>query len=276
MTPAAGPDSMVVTARRRAIAADMTPPADSMTNNGASHADCLQTRLEVGEIARHDRTDEGRHHGGGRAFVLANLGPDVARQHDIDRCTQHVAQDLADAPFVLRVHVGMQQAHRDRADVEGAYAPRELRNCRDVEGLDDLTVGRDAFGHFERQRGIHRRRRRFERQVVSLVFDPRVASELQEAAEPTRGDVGDRDIAALEDRVGGQRRTVHDPSHRLGRDARVRERELRTRDRSVGRMVRCGQLLDDRNHAVRTGNDDVGEGAADVDAESERAGHARV
>jgi hypothetical protein len=36
MTPAAGPDSIVDTARRRAMVADITPPADSMTNIGAS------------------------------------------------------------------------------------------------------------------------------------------------------------------------------------------------------------------------------------------------
>ena len=70
MTPAAGPDSMTWTGRRRPSAAVITPPFDCMIRIGAVDAERRQLVLEAAEVLLHDRQHVGV--GDGRADVRSN------------------------------------------------------------------------------------------------------------------------------------------------------------------------------------------------------------
>ena len=78
-------------------------------------------RLDPLEVALDDRPDHGVDDGRGGAEVLAELGRDLGRERD-RHARQLLGEDRADAPLVLGVDVGVQQADRDRLD---ALAPQE-------------------------------------------------------------------------------------------------------------------------------------------------------
>src|SRR5262249_17498624 len=77
-------------------------------------------------------------------------------------------------------------------------------------------------------------------------------------------------------RVGEERRGVHDATDLRGLGAGLGQRLARALDRADRRVVRRRALLPDHGAAaLRIVDDEVGEGTPDVDAEGERCGHYR-
>ncbi len=139
--------------------------------------------------------------------------------------------------------------------------------CGDVDLLLDRAVGERALGHVEAQVARHERRGQVDVEVVDLVAA--LARDLDRVAEPVGREQRRRRALALDDRVRDERRAVHDPRDLRDRDAvrleRLREDRL---DRARG-LVRRRQRLADRDEPVLADDAEIGERAADVDADAQ-------
>src|SRR5439155_16854326 len=95
-----------------------------------------------------------------------------------------------------------------------------------------------------------------------------LASDLERVREPGRGDEPRRRSAALDEGVGEERRRVHDPFDPGRVDGAVAKQAGHAR-RDGARRVVVGRedLAVDLRPGVVVVDDEVGEGAADVDAE---------
>ena len=117
VTPPAGPDSTVVTARRAAAANVAMPPFDCMMyfcrvrDAGAGEA-----LVELRDIARQDRLQVGVDDGRAQPIILADLRQHLGRERDA-AAGHFLEHDLAHARLVLGMQEREQQAHRDRLDV---------------------------------------------------------------------------------------------------------------------------------------------------------------
>ena len=110
-------------------------------------------------------------------------------------------------------------------------------------------------------------------QIVDIV--PLLGPHLEDVAKSGRGDEPDARAAALDDRIGHQRGAMHDSGHETRSDPRPGEREPCAHHRGIRGIARCRQLLRHRDDTMWARNDDVGEGATDVDAKGQGAGHRR-
>ena len=79
--------------------------------------------------------------------------------------------------------------------------------------------------------------------------------------------IGDADALALQDGVGGEGGGVHDPGDRAGRQPGVGQRRPDTAEDALRGVAVRTRTLGDGDLAERSGEHDVREGPADVDAE---------
>ena len=85
MIPPTGPDSIIATGTRLAVAGDIVPPLDCMIKQPAGEAEL--TRASSSRSPRYvldARTDVGVEHGRRRALVLAVLAQDLVRERTVD------------------------------------------------------------------------------------------------------------------------------------------------------------------------------------------------
>ena len=92
---------------------------------------------------------------------------------------------------------------------------------------------------------------------------------LEHVAKAVGGDEGRAGADALEDGVRGHRRGVHDTGDPAGGDAMLAEERLRARHDPARVVLGCREHLGRTDGPVVAEQDDVGERAADVDAEPE-------
>ena len=226
--------------------------------------------LEIFEVAGHQRrhVDVGGRRRG--PFVLADLGHDLRRAGD-----RHLRGDLADEgcqpPLVEGVHVGVQQADRQRLHALGGQLGDDSAGSVLVEGAKDRAVGQEPLADLTPQAPWHERRRRVDEEVVHVVAT--FVTDLERVAEPLGGQERRPRALALDERVGREGRAVDDGPNGSGRYSRiVQERRDALLD-AVRRILRCGE---DLAHARGTGrlvdDDQIGEGPADVDAKPGRHG----
>ena len=157
-------------------------------------------------------------------------------------------------------------------------APGDVGGVVGGQRAQHAAVGLDPLGDLERQLRVDRRRRRGEEEVVPVVLDPGFAAQAQEVGEALGDDERERAALLLEDHVGGERRAVHDPRHVAGRDADAPLSTCRTPSITPtrGSSGVVGHLVD-VEVAVGVGEHDVGERAADVDAdEPARVAHSSL
>ena len=109
VTPAAPPDSSVRTGRRAAKRRRHHPAARVHDLERATDAELGELRFQPGEVAGHDGSDIRAHHGGHRALVLAHLGPDLGRRHH-ERVGERGTQRARNRALVLGIRVGVEQA----------------------------------------------------------------------------------------------------------------------------------------------------------------------
>jgi len=226
--------------------------------------------LEVFQIAGHQRrhVDVGRRRRG--ALVLADLGHDLRRARD-----RHVRGDLADQrrqpSLVHRVHVGVQQADRDRLDALGDQLADDPARSVLVEGLPDLAIGQEPLAHFAAKPPRHEGRRRIDEEVVHVVAA--FVADLERVAEALGGQERRPRALALDERVGRERRAVDDRPHGARGNRRLLEERADALLDRVRRIFRRGEdLAHARGPRRRVDDDEVGEGAADVDAQARRHG----
>ena len=216
------------------------------------------------QVALHQGLDVGVGDGRVEALVLAHLRRDLGGERD-HHLRQRLVQHLADHPLVRAVDVGVQEAHRDALVARLAELLGQCPDLRPVEGHEDSARRVDAFVHDVAAVAREQRLRQDEVQVVLL--EAALGAHLDHVAKALRRDQRRLRPAPLDQRVGGERGAVDDLPDRRGRGPRRRADPVHALDdRLLGRPVR-GQHLR-RGAPVRTLEHHVGEGAADVDAES--------
>jgi len=226
--------------------------------------------LEVFQIAGHQRrhVDVGRRRRG--ALVLADLGHDLRRARD-----HYLRGNLADQrrqPSLVRwVHVRVQQADRDRLDALGDQLADDPARSVLVEGLPDLAIGQEPLAHFAAKPPRHEGRRRIDEEVVHVVAA--FVADLERVAEALGGQERRPRALALDERVGRERRAVDDGPHGACGNRRLLEERADALLDRVRRIFRRGEdLAHARGPRRRVDDDEVGEGAADVDAQARRHG----
>jgi len=112
----------------------------------------------------------------------------------------------------------------------------------------------------------HQRIGEAQEQVVDVVA--LLDAELEHVAEAARRQQPEPRAASFDQRVGDQRRAMQQLAHVGDRNAGCRADAANTVERAVGRILRRGQALVQRDSARRRiEQHEIGEGAADVEAE---------
>jgi hypothetical protein len=174
------------------------------------HVQALELVLEATDVAGHLGPDVGVQADGREALVLAVLGQNF-RGDGKEGLGKLLAHDLGDAPLVLRVHEGEQEADGDGVDsslAELAHLPTGLLL---VQGNEHRAVLDDALRHRQPVSAAHDR--------IALPGQVLVVGEVERLLVPR--DVQDVPVAlgrehphpgavVLDDDVGGDRRAVED------------------------------------------------------------------
>ena len=243
MTPAAGPDSITWTGRRRPSAAVITPPFDCMTRIGAATPSAASSVSSRPEVLVHDRQDVGVGDGRARPLELAHLGQDLRGQGQRD-AGRALADDRRRPPAR-----GRRRRRRGGGRSRSTRTPSASR--RSTPRAPTLRVERRS-GSPRRDgpaaRAISRRQRRGTSGARPLEVDvvqPREAQppDLEDVAEALGREQPRARAAALEDRVGGDGRPVEDLAEVGRADAGRRQQLARARDDRLGVVVGGGQDL---------------------------------
>ena len=269
--PAAGPLSSSCTGARLASATWVSPPFDSMRNKSAAHAELTQRGLQTIEISVRERPHIGvgdrRHHAG----IFADLGRDIAGERQ-RQAGEAPGDRLRDRDLVGRVRISVQEH-----DCQALHALAQQRihlaqRTIDIERGHLDAIRAEAACHLATPRPAHQRLRHLDEQVIELVFP--LARDLQDIRESGRRQQAGRGAGALDERVGEQGRGMDHPPDRCGRDRLAPEQMAKSGNDAARRIVRRGGFLPDHGAAVeRIENDQIREGAADIDAKGERTVH---
>ena len=182
------------------------------------------------------------------------------------------ADDRGGAAFVARVAPGVHEADGDRLNTLGHQGRGLARDRGLVQRLQFRAVDVEPPRHFEAQLARHQRGRGFEKKVVEIVA--RLLADLDGIAEALGGQQADLAAGALDDGVGHERRAMHHGMQRGRRQARFLEQAGDAGDDRLGRVVGRGQALAGGDQVARgIVQDEVGEGAADVDTDAGRVRH---
>jgi hypothetical protein len=179
---------------------------------------------------------------------------------------------LPDPSLVVPVGVGV-----DEHDGDGLGVVREQRiHCLlgggEIERLDHLAVYVESFGHLTSQPARYQRLRLVPAQIVEAA-DAQSAN-LQDVPESPGGDEARAGAAVLQDRVGGGGRAVDDGDGILRREAGLLPERSEAVHQRGDHFVRRGRDLEGADAPVPVHDDEVTEGAADVDAHT--VAHARA
>ena len=143
-TPAASPDSSVITGRSATMAGVATPPFEAITRRSALQPGVAQRTFEAADVAAHLRSDERAQRRGGEPLELAELRRDRRRRRDEHPGQFAFAGSALRAFLVRRIEVGEQEADRDRFDPCSAFEARRGReHAGFVERLQLFAARRD-------------------------------------------------------------------------------------------------------------------------------------
>ena len=133
-----------------------------------------------------------------------------------------------------------------------------------VEGALDFALGVDPLGDFESQPARDQRRRLLPSDVVERRHSE--AADLEHVPEPKSGDEADTCPLALQDRVRRDRGPVHELGDVLGVDSGVRRKAVHD---ALAEILGCREDLASRDPALFIEEHKVGEGAPDVDSDTQ-------
>ena len=161
----------------------------------------------------------------------------------------------------------MQEDDGDRLDAALGQLARQPLHVGLVKLLERRAVGQGALRHVEAQIARHERARVLQHQVVEIVA--LLAPDLDRVAEALGGQQRGPRAFALDDRVGDQRGAVDEMLHLGGFDSGLLQGlDQHGLDR-LRRIGRRGQHLADGERAgLIVHHDQIGEGAADVHADT--------
>ena len=235
----------------------------------------VEARLDGAHVGGDARLHEGVHERRHRALVLTVLGQHLGGDRHM-RSGVLTLEDGAHALLVLRIGVGMNEAHADGVDAVVTEPAGHLDSRRLAERAQHLAAKIEPLGHFAHE--VQRN------DAVGL--DPEVGvavparhglpRDLQHVAEAQRRDEAESRKPLLQERVGRHGGAVTDGSDGRGRRGVVDDQQdlvdpVEHADRRVVRRRRClgredlaGSLVDGH---------DVGERAAGVDADAEETTH---
>ena len=265
ITPAAGPDSAVRTGK---------PPRGRGRHDAAVGLHDLQLAgealrrqrcFELAEIGADDRLQIGVERG--RSRSARTRGSRAASRCEAVTCAfgQTCAQPRARRLLVVGVGVGV--------DEEDGQRLRALVAASVARGCAHLRRDRPACGCVPSASMRSSTSRRRSRSAIGTksphrpqVRRPVAAAHLQHVAKAARGDDADARALALQQRVGADRGAVHDRAD-AGRRRPARSRPFMKPRAS---SPRCDGTLAVRNVRVCfVEQEQVGEGAADVDADDQ-------
>ncbi len=229
----------------------------------------LQALVQALQIRRHDRLEIGVQGGRRGAFELADLGQDFVARRDVG-VGPHRSRGGQCRALVGVVGVGVDEHDRQRFGAEFAQARRLALDRVEIDVFADRAVGQGALGHFGAQ--IARDRgHEFAPQPPGLAAV--AAAHLQHVAEARGHDHAGFRALALEQRVGADRRAVHD-----GRELGEIGLALGDAFDEADRLVALG-----RGDFARLGfaggfveEEQIGERAAHVHADDGGSAHARA
>ena len=180
---------------------------------------------------------------------------------------------LARSLLVRRMQEGEQVADSDRLCAIGNEFCCRTPHRRLVQRDDDLALRGNLLDRLLalRARREEHRRHRLEHDAVQVLA--KLVADLKDVLETNTGDQADLRALALKHRVGGDRGAMQETDDAGGGDTKiVRQMRYGIQHRLAGVPARGGDLQ--RAHR-RTGAaaDDVGEGAADIDADFDGLSH---
>ena len=120
---------------------------------------------------------------------------------------QFFGEDLADAPLMGRILVGMEECDRDCLDAFAGELARDPPHRILVERNKHHAVAVDPLRHALAQIARNQRLRLVIENIVEL--RPGLVGDLQHVAEAFRGDQPGFGALALDDGIGGDRRAVN-------------------------------------------------------------------
>ena len=230
--------------------------------------------LQALEIAAHQRLDIGVGRRGDEALVLPDLGHDLARQRD-GELRAGFADDAGRFLLMGRVAVAVEEADRDRLAAGGIQLTGGVAHGLGIERGDDLAVTVDPLGHLEAELPRNQRIGEGQEQVVNVVALLR--PHFEDVAEALGGDQAELGALAFDHGVGDERGAVDDVADIGERDAGHVDELAQPDQRRFGRVVRRRQALVQAHRALlRVVEDEIGEGAADVEADTPTIAHGAV
>ena len=162
---------------------------------------------------------------------------------------------------------GMQQADRDGLHAVIAQASDRDARRRFVERRADGAIRQQPLRHLKPQAARHQRVGAAHEQVVGVVAQFR--ADFLHVAEALRREEAGRHAAPLDQRIRDQRRAVDDVPHLGRRDTVLRQQSAHAvQHRLFGRMRRGQHLAVEQATVARIQHHQIGEGAADIDADA--------
>ena len=221
----------------------------------------LQTCQIAADNGFHIRIERGDH----CALVLAEGGIDVARQRHGDARVRRLDQ-FARALLVRRIQEREQIAHRDRLRAVGDEFRRGTPQRLLIEWHDHLALRGHLLGHRPALRAgcQEHRRDRFQHDAVQILAE--LVADLDRVAKSFAGDQADLRAFALEHRIGGDRCAVQEARDVACRNAEIACEMADGAQHGLARIAARGGNLQHAHRFAGAAADDVGEGAADIDA----------
>ena len=237
-------------------------------------ATLLQGFLEIAQVAVDQRLHVGIGHGRAGALVLAEFRGDGGRDGHRD-AGRTGGDPLADGPLVLGASVGMQQRDGD------GLAPgcdhgvdRAIDGCQ-FERPHHGSIRPHAFRNLGNMATLHERLGLVDVEIIGLVA--LLTANDQDITKPIGGDEARWRPLALEHRVGRDRRCMQHHVDRTAWDAHRLQQLLQARDHGLAGIVGCCRDFEDvRCTGCAVAEDEIGEGAADVECHTDHAGLPRA
>ena len=236
---------------------------------GMRQAELAELCVQRAEIARHLGRDVGVDHGGRAALVLAHGRHDLARERD-PFPGPAFGELRADRVLVRAVEEAVEQADGDRFDAFVGEHPGGRVDVLGGQRRQLLAVGADPPAH--RQAQIARRQDRGKRRAVIPLVVADAAADFERIAEAFGRQHADPGALLLEDRVGGDRRAVHEQravaQQRGERQVELLRGQPQHAQDALAGIGRHRRRLVDAHGARRIAQHHVGEGATDIDADA--------
>ncbi len=226
----------------------------------------LAQALQVGLRDRHRVGVDGR---GRRAWKLADLRGHIGGERD-EEVGDELAQALGHHALVRGIGEAVEEADRHRAHVARLELRGHPLDLGKVGRGEHAAVRAHALRNAEGEVGRHQRLRKLDLRVVHLVT--MLVADAQHVAEAGGDEERGRQALALDQGIGDDGGGMHHHAVDLVRlEVGGFQHGMHTREEAFDEVVRRGERLVDGQAPGCIPQDNIREGAADIDCE--RIGH---